>query len=91
MDYLKSHNIELDCYGNGSKRNFGNMRYCGFVASDEVVRTMASYSHYIHAGAEYYEGFPRTLFIAQSLGLECVVSRKSTFINDIKGSFSIYD
>jgi hypothetical protein len=91
LDYLSDHGIELHCYGSGDELNVDSLRYYGFVASDEVASTMAGYSHYIHAGAEYYEGFPRTLFIAQSLGLECIVSRKSTFFDDLTGFVSTYD
>jgi hypothetical protein len=91
LDYLRLSGIELHCYGSGSKLNVENLHYFGFVAAADVAKTMADYSHYIHAGAEYYEGFPRTLFIAQSLGLECIVSKKSTFFNDITGSVATYD
>lgn len=91
LDYLNAKGIVLDCYGNGTKLDTDLLRYRGFVASDIVASIMAGYSHYIHAGAEYYEGFPRTLFIAQSLGLECIVSRNSTFLEDITGPFSTYD
>lgn len=81
--FLSVINENIDVYGPGEFSDRAPFINKGVVDSKSVIYELSKYETLVCITEEYYEGFPRVIAEAVTLGMYVVISKKSTFVADM--------
>jgi len=84
LKFIEDNKITVHCYGSGDKVDHENLIFHGLLSSRMVQNCMNTYKTIILPGNEYFEGFPRIIYLAMKLNKNLIISNESNFIDDIR-------